>query len=516
MVQPLARRVFFGAAHLWAVVGALLAMLYFFLGPRQNRLERNSVLNSTRELRYLRLRAKRALLAACPHETIYWLKRNKKIRVFDSNPSASQDVPTVIMPAEDGETAALWGFVAAQLIGNVRVIAYHRQSSSDDSDDRLKRRNILSRYSDLREVVNRKRISGDIIIVSQDESSWSSLLYGATAAENNTANQNPRRSSIFGGNITPNILGVVCVTPRYYPPNRTIRFWEAVKKNSQRTHREGMEREWSKAAYVDTTGEVTKVFEKNIQGADKSIKTFAKFFGGSSTNQTFNYGDQFVDDAYSRMPALSQLEDEFLQEHLPSIRFPVHVLIPHPETMPYDFGREKQELLALLLFQSANVVGNKMDPRGGIKHTLNQQHSETKKSISHLSEDGSKRSETKEGNTLKLPSQNLWRWVSLRLGGASIESLYPWKHVAENVRQIQAPYFPTLIHNVTGNMYSIPLQAPQGIVKHVERLLTNDRNKEVERAPVYASLWGWWPPLKQPKAISPDEKPKTLFRDILL
>eukprot|EP01138_Halocafeteria_seosinensis_P007498 gb/GECG01007664.1/.p1 GENE.gb/GECG01007664.1/~~gb/GECG01007664.1/.p1 ORF type:complete len:633 (+),score=77.15 gb/GECG01007664.1/:1-1899(+) len=508
--EPFARRVFFGAAHLWAAAGALVALLYFFLGPRQNRLERNTVLNSTRELRFLRVRAKRALLAACPHEELYGIRRGNNLRVFDSQPNANSSTCTVILPAEDGETAALWGFVAVHLIDRVRVIAYHRQASdtSEQREDTFRRRSMMSKFHDLREVINRKRINGKVVLVAQDESTWSSLLFGAVTQQHSSSGTT---FNLFGGKSTPEIIGAICVTPKYFPQNRVTRFWDAVKQNSRHPHKPGMEREWSKPRHVDTTGEITRTFQRNIGGADSTVKTFAKFFGNSAGHETANYGDQYVDDAYSRLPVLSQLEKEFLNEYLPTVQFPVHVLFPHPETMPWDFGREKQELLATSLFQAANAVGHFMDPRGHYKTLLEQRHSE--KGLDKDSESLKEKENKLEENPA--PSTSFLRWIKLRLAGTAIEKLYPWRSVSSEVSQIQAPYYPTLIHNVTGNMYSIPLQAPQSISTQVQELLSRTR-EQTSTVPVYGSLWGWWPPMDRPTPVSSDKKPRTIFREMLL
>jgi hypothetical protein len=81
-------------------------------------------------------------------------------------------------------------------------------------------------------------------------------------------------------------------------------------------------------------------------------------------------------------------------------------------------------------------------------------------------------SELKRGKFDHLPPfteipSGLWRQMKGVLGLQDHTSTWEWRHEVAQAKSISSSYLPSLVHNTIGNMYLIPLQAPQAIVDAV-------------------------------------------------
>lgn len=158
----------------WIAAAAALAALYYMAVPRAERQQRIALHLVARELRFVRRRARAALLAVSQRK-LEVPRGQGLLRVYDTGPSSRTAVlPTVVLYAGEGETGALWGMVAAELAPQARVVTVHRVQPGVD---RVRRQPLASSAEDISAALRAAGVRGPVLIAGAGDAAWAALVW---------------------------------------------------------------------------------------------------------------------------------------------------------------------------------------------------------------------------------------------------------------------------------------------------------------------------------------------------
>ena len=168
---------------LFAITSGLVLVMYMLTGEDDELTATDKMHVLAQVLRRHRAVAKDELLSAATDSGEFSVRMGKHIKWWASGP---RDADTfILLRAEDGETAALWGYVHSALAqqlcsnptpqGKVRVISFHRAGASPSAAHSTP---LSLRISDTTAVIERVCLAGKS--ASDNASGWGSLWRGSS------------------------------------------------------------------------------------------------------------------------------------------------------------------------------------------------------------------------------------------------------------------------------------------------------------------------------------------------
>ena len=318
-VEPAATRRFNNVLSVWAVLAATGLLALWFVGPAQAKQQQSALHVSARELRFLRRRARKALLM-CFTKVDHG--RADKLDVFMSafKLDAHREAPTVLCYAADGETASSWGLVAALLQPHARVLCVAR-SMPPDHDSRLGRQACASQAADMEYACQVAGVTGPVITVTSGVSSFASALFQARAA-----------TGLIPGVAAGRMLAL---DPQWMPDTLRSKHVPAVVAASRQLHQPGLLERLQVAPQQRDRDALGQLTPSSVLGKGLDI---AQRLTGGAQSDLGQKGDRGVAAMNQRQPLLAPDDVGILREVLASCAQPLRCtqLLTAPGALPFN------------------------------------------------------------------------------------------------------------------------------------------------------------------------------------
>jgi len=490
---------------LFAVTVGTLAFFMYRASQYDSESELQALHLITAQLRTCRKRAKDALINVATDSGEFFYNSGKgSIKWWSSGPRDAEI--SILLAASDGETAAVWGLVHAQLskslIGkSVRIISFHR------TDARTKSIPLTLRMRDMALLQEHSLLNSEsskTIIVQQGEGTWAGLAHASLNSDK--------------------VLGLVCVVPLINHRGRQMAWVDAAIGASRVAYADdpGLLKRLLDPPHVYVSTELAKALDESSKTRVLMVDFFNNQLGvvnrGGPEEKAMRDSKRFDEDFRRRQSTLSILNEseknlvqkccETLNEKtsIPKIR----VLTYSAEALPSFLPPESLMVYEAAFLSSAHAVGAFLIKPGKEKFTYENESSVYRKLIISEMSGGLlnlQTNETKDTSESEIMSASssydmarikhafvsVFRALSLSTMNSisqrsnAIEQSRPFK-IFEEERHKHLPSSPkfdiTLVHTnnnvkeeITG-IVSIPLQLENAVVEQILNIMEQEEKKE--------------------------------------
>jgi hypothetical protein len=495
---------------LYALFAVTVGTLAFFI-HRASQYDSESEIQAlhviTTHLRTCRKRAKDALINVTTDSgEIFYNSGKGSIKWWSSGPRDAKI--SILLAASDGETAAVWGLVHAQLSKalikkSVRIISFHR------TDARTKSIPLTLRMRDMALLQEHSLLNSEsskTIIVQQGEGTWAGLAHASLNSEK--------------------VLGLVCVVPLINHRGRQMAWVDAAIDASRVAYADdpGLLKRLLDPPQVYISPELAKALDESSKTRGLMVDFFNNQLGvvnrSGPEEKAIRDSKRFDEDFRRRQSTLSILNEaeknlvqkccETLNEKksIPKIR----VITYSAEALPSFLPPESLMVYEAAFLASAHAVGAFLINPGKEKSIFENESSVNRKMIISEMSGGLlnlKTNETRDTSESEIMSASssssydiarikhaflsVFRALSLSTMNSmsqrsnAIEQSRPFK-ILEEERRKHLPSSPkfdiTLVHTnndvkeeITG-IVSIPLQLENAVVEQVLNIMEQEEKKE--------------------------------------
>jgi hypothetical protein len=495
---------------LYALFAVTVGTLAFFI-HRASQYDSESEIQAlhliTTYLRTCRKRAKDALINVTTDSgEIFYNNGKGSIKWWSSGPRDAKI--SILLAASDGETAAVWGLVHAQLSKalikkSVRIISFHR------TDARTKSIPLTLRMRDMALLQEHSLLNSEsskTIIVQQGEGTWAGLAHASLNSDK--------------------VLGLVCVVPLINHRGRQMAWVDAAIDASRVAYADdpGLLKRLLDPPQVYISPELAKALDESSKTRGLMVDFFNNQLGvvnrSGPEEKAIRDSKRFDEDFRRRQSTLSILNEaeknlvqkccETLNEKtsIPKIR----VITYSAEALPSFLPPESLIVYEAAFLASAHAVGAFLIKPGKEKSTFENESSVNRKMIISEMSGGLlnlKTNETRDTSESEIMSASssssydiarikhaflsVFRALSLSTMNSmsqrsnAIEQSRPFK-ILEEERRKHLPSSPkfdiTLVHTnndvkeeITG-IVSIPLQLENAVVEQVLNIMEQEEKKE--------------------------------------
>ena len=468
-VEPAATTAYNTSLFWWAILGSFLLGAYFVTGPQARQGQSEGVLLAARELRLLRRRSKRALAAVAAQRDVAAGGKGT-LCVWDTHPHPTgRPAATILLPAGDGDTAAVWGSTVACLAPTVRVLAFHNPQAAHS---RLTHRPATLRAADIDAVVQQCAVQGQVVVAASGAEVWGALLWQALRTAQ------PREAV--------HVRGTVAVHCMWKHETVTEAPYTSAVTASRSLHSSDALRQLAAAPeHPQALAIAEQVPESPIA---KTFLTVRSLFGVRGEDSPATRGNVAAQRLRAASPLVSGEEEDMLLELAAAAGgdLPVKAVLPHPDALPTSLMPEVATAVAAKGIAGALVLSKFAAPGAwealsalppadasyGARLAAARGH--VAKVAKERQDAGRSAEEAHEGLFFRLvdPVNDTVGRVAAALGLASVSDQPLVGRMLDRVQMLQgSAVTPVLLQPEDGQVYSLPLQVPGLLAQQVLDML---------------------------------------------
>ncbi len=314
-VEPVATQRFNNALSIWALLAASGLLAMWFLGPAKAKQQQSALAVSTRELRFLRRRARKALRLTCERLAH---SRDDRVEVYASPIVPGR--PTVLCYAHDGETASSWGLVAAALQPYARIVCVARVLPASH-DSRVHRSSLASQAADMQLACQVAQVQGPVISIANGSANFAAAAFEA----------------LLGAGTLPGVQpgGMLALDAQWMPDTLRGAHVPAVIAASRQLHHPDLLARLQLAPQQPQREDIGRITPTSTLGRGLDM---AQRLTGGQESDLGQKGDRGVASMNQRLPLLAHADVQLLRELLQQCPVPLHCthMLTSAAALPYN------------------------------------------------------------------------------------------------------------------------------------------------------------------------------------